>query len=283
MVDFENLEKPYLIAECGINHNGDLQIAKRLIDASFACQWDCVKFQKREPSICVPESQKRIMRDTPWGRIPYLEYRKKIELSRDCYDYIDRYCKEKPIDWTASVWDIPSLMFMVNYSVPFIKIPSAKLTDKELLKAAAKSNKPLIVSTGMSTIKEIDTAVDIVRKYGNSFVLMHTNSVYPTPKQDLNVKCIQTLKNRYKCIVGYSGHEYGFEATVFAVALGAMVIERHITLNHNMWGTDQAASVEVMGMDALQKRITDVKVILGDGDKRITEGEKIIRKKLRGN
>lgn len=282
MIDFAKLEKPYLVAEIGINHNGDLKIAKKLIDAAFACQWDCVKFQKREPDICVPEHQKNIMRDTPWGRISYLEYRKKIEFNKEAYDYIDNYCRQKPISWAASVWDLPSLQFISKYDVPFLKIPSAKLTDKTLLMETAKLHKPLLISVGMSTLKEIDSAVNILKKYSNSFVLMHTNSAYPTPIHELNIKCVQTLKERYKCVVGYSGHEYGLEGTVFAVALGAMVIERHITLDHKMWGTDQAASVEVMGMDMLCKRIRNVKQILGDGIKKVTKSEIPIRKKLRG-
>lgn len=282
MIDFKKLTRPYLIAEIGINHNGNLEIAKRLIDAAFGCQWDCVKFQKREPDICIPEHQRKKMRDTPWGRMTYLEYRKRIEFDKRHYDYIDRYCREKPIAWAASVWDLPSLEFVASYDVPFLKIPSAKLTDKKLITEAAKLHRPLLISTGMSTIKEIDTAVDIAKKYSDSFVLMYTNSAYPTPIHELNIKCIQTLKDRYKCVVGYSGHEYDLEATVFAVALGATVIERHITLDHKMWGTDQAASVEVMGMDILRKRIKDVKIILGNGDKKITKSEKAIRKKLRG-
>jgi N-acetylneuraminate synthase len=283
MLNFENLEKPYLIAEIGINHNGDIQIAKQLIDAAFACGWDCVKFQKREPDVCVPEHQKQTLKDTPWGKMTYLDYRKKVEFNKKQYDYINKYCKEKPIAWTASVWDIDSCVFINNYDTPFLKIPSAKLTDKNLLIEAAKSNKSLIVSTGMSTLKEIDEAVETIRKYGKSFfMLMHTNSVYPTPIKDLNIKCIQTLKERYNCPIGYSGHEYDLEATVFAVATGAVVIERHITLSHNMWGTDQASSLEVMGMDMLQKRIKDVKIILGDGIKKVTTEEEIIRKKLRG-
>lgn len=281
MMDFNKLTKPYLIAEIGINHNGDPGIAKRLIDAAFACQWDCVKFQKRKPDLCVPNRQKKVIRDTPWGRLTYLEYRKKMEFNKSNYDYIDRYCREKPISWTASVWDIPSLRFIADYNVPFFKIPSAKITDKILLTEAAKLHKPLVISTGMSTLEEIDAAVDIVRKYGNPFVLMHTNSVYPTPIQELNMRCIQTLKERYNCEVGYSGHEYDLEPTVFAVALGAMVIERHITLDHKMWGTDQAASVEVMGMDILCKRVRNVKQVLGDGIKKVTKGETEIRKKLR--
>lgn len=282
MVNFAKLEKPYLIAEIGINHNGDLGIAKRLIDAASACQWDCVKFQKREPDICVPEHQKNIMRDTPWGRMTYLEYRKRVEFNKQQYDYIDHYCHEKPVAWTSSVWDLPSLRFIAGYDVPFLKIPSAKLTDKKLLTEAAKLGKPLLISTGMSSLRDIDAAVNIVKKYTDSFVLMHTNSAYPTPIHELNVKCVQTLKERYKCVVGYSGHEHDLEPTVFAVALGAMVVERHITLDHKMWGTDQAASVEVMGMDMLCKRIRNVKQILGDGIKKITESELPIRKKLRG-
>src|SRR3989338_7294851 len=179
MIDFKKLTKPYLIAEIGINHNGNLEIAKRLIDSAFACQWDCVKFQKREPDICIPEYQKKIMRNTPWGRMTYLKYRKRIEFNKMHYDYIGRYCQEKPMPWTASVWDLPSLEFIASYDVPFIKIPSAKMTDKKLISAAAKLHKPLVISTGMSTITEIDTAVNIVKKYGNPFVLMYTNSAYP--------------------------------------------------------------------------------------------------------
>lgn len=281
-IDFKNLKKPYLIAEVGINHNGDLQIAKKLIDAAFACQWDCVKFQKREPDLCVPEHQKDSPKETPWGKMTYLQYKKRIEFGRKEYEYIDNYCREKPIDWTASVWDIPSLEFIVSYNVPFIKIPSAKLTEEELIIWACKTGKPLLVSTGMSTLEEIDKTVEILRKYNVDFVLLHCNSVYPTPLNELNVNCIKTLKERYNCPIGYSGHEQGLQPTVYATALGAKIIERHITLDHNMWGTDQAASMEVLAMDMLRKRIKDIDLILGDGVKTITESEKEVRKKLRG-
>ena len=281
MIDFNNIKTPYLIAEIGINHNGDLQIAKRLIDAAFACSWDCAKFQKRTPNICVPDNQKNIIKDTPWGKITYLEYKHRIEFNKKEYDYIDKYCKEKPIDWSASVWDIPSLEFIANYNVPFIKISSSKLTDEELITLSCKTGKPLILSTGMSTLKEIDAAVSILEKYASQYVLMHCNSSYPASIDELNLKCIQTLKDRYKCSVGYSGHEYGLEPTVFAALLGVSVIERHITLNHNMWGTDQSSSVEVMGMDMLKKRIQDVNMILGDGEKRVTKSEIQMREKLR--
>lgn len=283
MFDFNNLKKPYLIAEIGINHNADIQIAKRLIDATFGCQWDCVKFQKRVPEIATPEAQKNIMRDTPWGKMTYLDYKKKMEFGGKEFDYIDKYCKEKPIDWTASVWDLPSLEFIVKYDVPFIKIPSAKLTEKDLLVAAAKTGKPIILSTGMSTLEEIDQAVEILKANNSNFLLMHCNSVYPAAREELNIKCINTLRERYKCPIGYSGHEYDLEPSVFAAVLGVKVIERHITINHELWGTDQAASLEVGAMDMLRKRICDVDAVLGDGKKIVTEKEKEVRKKLRGN
>ncbi|MFH1384759.1 MAG: N-acetylneuraminate synthase family protein [Candidatus Omnitrophota bacterium] len=282
-MNFNKITKPYLIAEVGINHNGDLQLAKKLIDAAHACSWNCVKFQKRNPDSCVPEKQKSVMKDTPWGTMSYLEYKHKLEFGEKEYDYIDAYCKEKPIQWGASIWDIDSLRFIKRYDVAFIKIPSAKITDHELVVEASKTHYPLIVSTGMSTVKEIDTVVETVRKHTLNFILMHTNSSYPTKIQELNLHCIKTLRERYKCAVGYSGHEYGLEPTAFAAVLGAMVIERHITLDHTMWGTDQAASVEPMGMDMLYKRIRDVNTILGDGKRTVTESETIIRKKLRGH
>lgn len=282
-IKFADIKKPYLIAEIGINHNGDINIAKKLIDASFAANWGCVKFQKRNPDVCVPENQKDIMRETPWGKISYLEYKKKLEFGTKEYDYIDKYCKEKPIAWTASVWDRDSLMFLNEYNVPFIKIPSAKLTETELLVEAAKLGHSMIVSTGMSTLEEIDVAVDVLRKNSAEFLLMHTNSSYPCDLKDVNLGCLETLKKRYECNVGYSGHEYGLEATAYAVVLGARVIERHITLDHNMWGTDQAASIELMGMDMLYKRIKDVDLIMGDGCKKITEEEQKIKNKLRGS
>lgn len=282
-MDFNDLKKVYLIAEVGINHNGDLQLAKKLIDATSACQWDCVKFQKREPEICVPEHQKNQPKETPWGKMTYLEYKKKIEFEKKEYDYIDKYCKEKPIDWTVSVWDIPSLRFIANYDVPFIKIPSAKLTDKELLMQACLTGKPLMLSSGMSTLQEIDEAVDILEKHSSQYILMHCNSAYPAPHDELNLKCIQTLRERYKCVIGYSGHEHNLEPSVCAATLGARVIEKHITLDHNMWGTDQSSSLEVLAVDMLRKRVADIDIILGNGEKKVTKNEEEIRKKLRGD
>ncbi|MCM1174222.1 MAG: N-acetylneuraminate synthase family protein [Blautia sp.] len=275
---------PYIIAEIGINHNGDLQVAKKLIDAAHACSWNCVKFQKREPEISVPEGQKNVMRDTPWGRISYLEYKKKIEFGKKEYDYIDTYCKDKPIAWTASPWDIPSLEFLMNYDLPFIKIASASNANKELLRLACESKKPLLVSTGMSSIEETDKTVDFLEKHSDgNYILLHTNSAYPAPAEELNLRTIKTLRERYHCLVGYSGHEMDLEPTVVAASLGAKVLERHVTLDHNMWGTDQEASLSPVAMAMLPGRLKEILIILGNGEKRITEREKEVREKLRGS
>lgn len=271
-----------MIAEIGINHNGSLQIAKRLIDATFACSWNCVKFQKKNPDICVPENQKRVPKETPWGKMPYIDYKKKLEFSKKEYDYIDAYCREKPIDWTMSVWDMDSLDFARQYDLPFIKLPSAHITNIDLLKEASLTNLPVVVSTGMSTIADIDRAVDILRRYASQFVLMHCNSSYPAKIEELNLNIIPKLKKRYDCIVGYSGHEYGLDPTTIAVALGATVIERHITLDHAMWGTDHSSSVEIQGMDKLYKQVNSVAKLLGDGEKHLYENEMQIMLKLRG-
>lgn len=273
---------PYFIAEIGINHNGSLQIAKKLIDAANATGWNSVKFQKREPDIAVPDKQKNVMRDTPWGKITYLDYKKHIEFNKSDYDYIDKYCKEKPIDWSASPWDIPSLEFLLNYDIAYIKIASACITDKDLLKKAAQSGKTIIMSTGMSMWDEIDEAVAILEKYSSKgYVLMHTNSSYPARHDELNLSMIKTLHNRYNCIVGYSGHEQDLEPTVIAAVLGAKIIERHVTLDHNMWGTDQAASISVHAMDLLRGRISSVLSTIGDGNKIIYDSELKMREKLR--
>ena len=276
-------EPVFMIAEVGLNHNGELGIAKKLIDAAFACNWHCVKFQKRTPEICVPDHQKSVIRDTPWGKMTYLEYRHRVEFGEKEYSYIDEYCREKPIFWTTSVWDLPSLQFVLRYDVPFIKIPSAKLVSTDLLCAAAKTGKPVVLSTGMSTVEEIDEAVTMLNEFApGNYVLMHTNSTYPTPPDELNLLTLKFLKDRYDCVVGYSGHEYDLEPSVIAVALGARIVERHVTLDHTMWGSDHFASLEVHAMDLLHKRLKQISVILGDGVKRLTENEIQIRKKLRG-
>lgn len=274
---------PYLIGEIGINHNGDIKIAQRLMDAAFACGWNAIKFQKREPDIAVPEAQKNVPRETPWGKMTYLEYKKRIEFGRKEYDFIDEYCRQKPIAWSASPWDLPSLEFLMKYDLPFLKIPSAMLTNDDLLQAAAKSGKTMIVSTGMSTLDEIDHAVDILEKHTDgNYILMHTNSSYPTKNDELNLSMIHTLRERYKCLVGYSGHELDLMPSVIAAAFGACVIERHITLDREMWGTDQAASVSISGMVALRARINTVAEMMGTGKKILSESELAVRKKLRG-
>ena len=282
MVNFKELSRPYLIGEIGINHNGDLQITKKLIDAVYACSWDCAKFQKRDPDVCVPEHQKDVLRETPWGKIKYIDYKHKVEFQKTQYDYIDQYCKLKPVDWSASVWDLNSLEFLMQYELPFIKIPSAMATNETLVTETAKTGRPIIMSTGMCELNEVDEAVNNVLKHNDNLVLMHTNSSYPTPKEEINLNLIPFLKERYDCPVGYSGHEEDLEPTVIAVALGATVVERHITLSHDMWGTDQKSSLEVMAMDMLHKRVKDVNTILGSATKTVTESEIPIRKKLRG-
>lgn len=282
-LNLTDLKETYLIAEIGINHNGNIQIAKKLMDATFACGWNCVKFQKREPDICVPENQKSAIRRTPWGEITYLEYRKKVEFNKKEYDVVDKYCKQKPIHWSASVWDIPSLKFIIDYDVPFIKVPSAKITDLELVGEVAKSNMPVIVSTGMSSLEEVDKCVETITKYNDNFALMHTNSSYPSPNDEINLRVIETMYERYKCTVGYSGHEYGLEPSVIATTLGAKIIERHITLDHDMWGTDQKASIEIEGMFKLKRRVQSVPTLLGSPEKKITESEIPVRRKLKGN
>ena len=280
-MNFEKLKEPYLIAEIGINHNGDINLAKRLIDASYGIGWNSVKFQKRNPDVCVPEHQKSVIRDTPWGKMTYLDYKYKVEFEKNEYDYIDKYCKEKPIEWSCSVWDIDSLNFLLKYEVPYIKIPSALITDFQLLEESAKSGKQLIISTGMSTLEEVDDAVNLIMKNGSTPVILHSNSCYPAPIEDLNLKIIPYFKKRYNCVIGYSGHEHSLEPTVAAVILGAKVVERHVTVDHNLWGTDQKSSLSILAMDMLYKRIKDIKKYLGKPKKIVTEGEKEIRKKLR--
>ena len=273
----------YIIAEIGINHNGDMSIAKKLIDIAKVAGCDVVKFQKRNPDVCVPEHQKTIMRDTPWGRMTYLDYKYKVEFNQNQYDEIDIYCKEKDIKWSASPWDLDSLDFLNQYDIPFIKIPSALLTDLELIKESVKTGKKIIISTGMSTIEEIDNAVNTIKKVNAEaqYAILHCNSTYPAPNDELNLNCIKTLKDKYKCEVGYSGHEFGLTTTIASVCLGATIIERHITLDRTMWGTDQMCSVEPQGLIKLVRGIKELNKALGDGKKIVTETEKPIREKLR--
>jgi N-acetylneuraminate synthase len=269
----------YIIAEIGINHNGDVDIAKKLIDAAKHGGADAVKFQKRTPELCVPEHQRNQMRETPWGYTTYLDYRYKVEFGRDEYAEIDRYCKEVGIAWLASSWDIPSLEFIEAFNPPCHKVPSALLTDHELLRELKATGKPIILSTGMSTINEIKEAVKITGL--DNLVICHTTSSYPCPPEELNLNMIQTLREMYPCPIGYSGHEVGLVPSAVAVALGACLVERHITLDRAMWGSDQSASVEPWGLEQLVKYIRVTEKSLGDGVKKVYDSEESSKSKLR--
>ena len=272
-------EPVFIIAEIGINHNGDVNLAKRLIDVAVDAGCDAVKFQKRTPSICVPPEQAGIIRETPWGTMTYLEYKERIEFGRSQYSEIDEYCKNRGTMWFASPWDVPSVDFLTTFDIPVFKVASACLTDDELLDAIRGTNKPVIVSTGMSTLKEIDHAVTMLDR--TKLILGQSTSTYPCTPEELNLRVIESMRLRYGVPVGYSGHETGLQTTVAAVALGACFIERHITLDRAMWGTDHAASVEPQGLQRLIRDILTVERAFGDGVKRVYESEVPVRKKLR--
>jgi N-acetylneuraminate synthase len=278
------MKKTYIIAEIGINHNGDLNVAKRLIDIAAAAGCDAVKFQKRDPDVCVPEQQKNVEKDTPWGTMTYLEYKHKTEFGKKEYDEIDQHCRNKGISWSASPWDLGSLEFLLQYDIPFIKIPSAMLTNLELIEAAAKSGKKVILSTGMSTEEEIYRAICVLEPGPEmyDYAILHCNSTYPAPLDELNLSCIKTMKDKYGCEVGYSGHEFRLGTSVAAVYLGATIIERHITLDRSMWGSDHLSSVEPQGLFKLVSGIRELEQSFGDGKIKVTESEKVVRKKLRG-
>ena len=269
----------FVIGEIGINHNGDIAVAKQLIDAASNAGADAVKIQKRDPETCVPENQKNVLRDTPWGRITYLEYRHKVEFSASQFDELNDYAKSKEIIFFASPWDIPSAKFLIERSIPLLKVASACLTDDQLLNELVTSQRPIIASTGMSTIEEIDHAFEIMKN--NPLAICHTTSTYPCSLDELNLKMIPELKSRYRVPVGYSGHEIGLSTTLAAVALGAKIIERHITMDRTMWGSDQAASIEPHGFVKLIKDIRAVERALGDGIKKVYESEKSAKDKLR--
>jgi N-acetylneuraminate synthase len=270
----------YVIAEIGINHNGDLEIAKQMIDAAVHAGVDAVKFQKRTPEIATPPDQQAQMRETPWGYITYLEYRHKVEFSEEQYYEIEKYCKLKGIAWLVSVWDEPSVDFMEKFETPAYKIPSASLTDAGLIRKARATGKPLILSTGMSTMEQIRKGVQAAGE--KDLVLMHCTSTYPCEPEELNLKMIETLRHEFPNVpIGYSGHEVGLVPSAVAVALGACMLERHLTLNRAMWGSDQAASVEPGGFEKLVKYIRVTEAGMGDGVKKVYESEQSSLKKLR--
>jgi N-acetylneuraminate synthase len=270
----------YVIAEIGINHNGSFDLAVKLIEGAVRAGCNAVKFQKRTPELCVPPEQWNIERDTPWGRMTYLDYKRKIELGEREFAGIERVCKSLGIPWFASCWDPQSIEFIERFDPPCHKVASASLTDEELLGALRRTGRPLILSTGMSTADEIDGAVDFLGT--DDLLIAHATSTYPCPVEELNLRMIQTLGRWYpECPIGYSGHETGLAPTWAAVALGATFVERHVTLDRAMWGTDHAASVEIGGLSRLVEQIRDIEGSLGDGIKRVYPSEIPIKNKLR--
>jgi len=270
----------FVIAEIGINHNGDLGIAKQMIDAAVHAGADAVKFQKRTPEVATPPEQQNQMRETPWGYITYLDYRYRVEFNEDQYCDIDKYCREKGIAWMVSVWDEPSVDFMEKFDTPAYKIPSASLTDTKLIHKARATGRPLILSSGMSTMEQIHNGVSVAGE--ENLVLMHCTSTYPCEPEELNLKMVQTLRSEFSNIpIGYSGHEVGLVPSAVAVAFGACTVERHLTLDRAMWGSDQAASVEPGGFERLVKYIRVTEASLGDGVKKVYASEQSSLKKLR--
>ncbi|OJX45954.1 MAG: N-acetylneuraminate synthase [Chloroflexi bacterium 44-23] len=269
----------YIVGEVGINHNGDIEIAKKLIEAAHFAGMNAVKFQKRTPEICVPKEQQAQMRETPWGYISYLDYRYKVEFDANQYQQIAELSNRKGITWFVSVWDELSVDFMEEFDPACYKVPSASLTDLPLLRKLRSTGRPIILSTGMSTFQQIKHAVDEIGT--DNLVITHATSAYPCAPEELNLKMIQTLKNEFDCPIGYSGHEVGLVPSAIAVALGACLVERHITLDRAMWGSDQAASVEPQGMEKLVKYIRVTEKSMGDGVKHVYDSEKSSMEKLR--
>jgi N-acetylneuraminate synthase len=270
----------FIIAEIGINHNGSLQNARKLIDGAVLSGCDAVKFQKRTPEKCVPRDQWDMERDTPWGRMTYIEYRHRVEFGEEEYAAIDRHCKERGILWFASCWDEESVDFIEQFDPPCYKAASATITDTDLLLKTKATGRPLILSTGMSTMEEIEAAVSALGH--ENLLIAHSTSTYPCPPTELNLNMINTLRKIFPFSpVGYSGHEVGLAPTWAAVALGATFVERHITLDRAMWGSDQAASVEIGGFMRLVSNIRDIEKAMGDGVKKVYPEEIKQRKKLR--
>ncbi len=278
---YKNIEEtPFVIAEIGINHNGNIDIAKKLIDMAKDCGADAVKFQKRTIDIVYTEGMLAGYRKSPWGTTQR-EQKEGLEFGETEYDEIDSYCKEKGIMWSASAWDIESQKFLRKYELPFNKVASAMLTHIEMMELIAEEKRHTFISTGMSSFEDIDRAVDIFRKAGCPFTLLHCVSLYPCMDEWCNLKMIETLKKRYDCPVGYSGHENGVLPSVLAVTLGAVAVERHITLDRSMYGSDQSASLERKGLELMIRDSRLVKRMLGTGEKTIIPEEEKVAYKLR--
>ena len=271
----------FITAEIGINHNGNTEIAKQLIDVAKECDCNAVKFQKRTIETVYSKEVLDTPRESPWGTTTR-EQKLGLEFNKKEYDIIDSYCKQKQIQWYASAWDIDSQLFLRHYDLKYNKVASSMLTHTELLKLIAEERKHTFISTGMSTLEEIKDAVDIFRNTNCPFELLHTNSSYPMKIEEANLKCMQTLREKFNCDVGYSGHEaIGYLICVTAVILGASSIERHISLDRSMYGSDQSASLEPVGLKRLIRDIRRIDTIYGDGVKRIWDSEIPVMKKLR--
>ena len=269
----------YVIGEIGINHNGDLDVAKALVEVAAKAGCQAVKFQKRTPEVCVPLEQQSQVRSTPWGDMTYLDYRHRVEFDREQYAEIAKHCDALGLHWFASPWDVPSVAFLEDLEVPCHKVASATLTDGDLLRALRDTGKPVLLSTGMSTIEQIDRAVEVLGT--DRLVLLHATSTYPLPPEEANLRTITTLQQRYGVPVGYSGHERGLQISLAAVTLGAVCLERHITLDRSMWGSDQAASLEPGGLEHLVRDVRIIETALGDGQKRVFAGELAPMSRLR--
>ncbi len=271
----------FIVAEIGINHNGDIELAKKLIDWALLCGCDAVKFQKRTIDKVYKKEYLDSYRESPWGTTQRAQ-KEGLEFSKEEYDIIDNYCKEKHIEWFASAWDVDAQVFLRQYNLKYNKVASAMLVNEELLNMIAEEGKYTFIATGMSTYEEIDRAVEIFRAHRCPFELMHCNSTYPMKNEDANLKMINTLRTRYGCSVGYSGHEVGRVVSLAAASLGATSIERHITLDRTMYGSDQAASLEVDDLQRLVKDIRTIEQALGTGEKFMSQAEEDVKKKLRG-
>jgi N-acetylneuraminate synthase len=277
------MDKVFYIAEIGINHNGDLEVAKQIIDAAVDAGADAVKFQKRNPDLAVPEAQKSVMRETPWGMMTYLNYKRRIEFGKAEYDELDRYCKEQGIKWFASAWDIESQQFLRQYNLEYNKIASAMLTYTDLLEEVAAEGKHTFISTGMSTAEEVDTAIEVFRKHLCPFTVFQCTSTYPAALNELDLRVVSTFQAQYpdSIGVGYSNHSPGILAPALAVSLGATHIEAHCTMRRNAWGTDQSNSLEPDGLKRMIRDCNNVSQMLGSSTKQVFASEVPIKNKLR--
>jgi N-acetylneuraminate synthase len=273
--------RPILIGEIGVNHNGSLETALQMIDMAAENGCDLVKFQKRDPDVCVPESKKAEMRETPWGYISYLDYKHRIEFGLEDFKAIQKHCKQIEIAWSASAWDLESQSFLESFDLSFNKVASAMNTNIPLLKQIAAEKKLTFLSTGMAEIEDIDRCVEIFKEEKCPIILLHTVSTYPASESELNLRNIQMLRKRYSLPVGYSGHESSVSPSIIAASIGAVAIERHVTLDRSLWGTDQSASLEPQGLKYLSSVLGKLQTVLGSSEKIFLESEKKAAKNLR--